>query len=184
MKPLTQISGQYSYRNFALFRLKRLLENCGWHVPHPASYRLRLLDGRHVAFGDSNKFSDVEIDYYNCIRMSRIHFCANSAVNRPGRLGQSASLELCFAICFKKPVCLTRHVKTIDSPDAVVKRILRRNMRFFYRVEPTRAAARKALRNSAKVVRYLINTVERYAILEGVKAEITRIRHGEMPGCR
>ena len=102
----TQIGGKYTPANTLIFPIKKNLQEAGVHVSHPLEDRFVYADD-HVtlAFNPAKRsFADVERDYYNSIAVSDFHTVCNSLNGNLGYVGDSAALEVAYAIRHSRPV--------------------------------------------------------------------------------
>jgi hypothetical protein len=125
----TQIGGKYSVKNAILFSLKRALEQGGIAVSYPILDSLQLTpEGQYVAYDPSLKFSQIELGYYRSIRGCSFHCVANSEVGNEGLIGQSASLEVAFAMAQGKPIFFTNGVRIAPHVSDAIRAIVTRNL--------------------------------------------------------
>jgi hypothetical protein len=105
---MTQIGGKYSPIDDSIFKLKRKLTAMQLTVRHPiADSIMSTSDGRALAFDASTvSFLAVERDYYDSISSSSFHVVCNQFMDIKGYIGESALLEIAFAMSHGRPVVL------------------------------------------------------------------------------
>src|SRR5437867_4456689 len=104
----TQIGGKYDVGDSTIFQLKKRLQSLGLEVRHPVSNKIiKTIDNRGFAFDPTQiSFFEVEVDYYKSISNCDFHTVNNRFQDDKGYLGESASLEIGYAILKGKQVLL------------------------------------------------------------------------------
>jgi hypothetical protein len=95
-----QIGGKYHSEDGSVFELKRVLTQLGMSVSHPLADKIKATSqGAAFAFDPRGQsFRDVELHYYESIRLSDLHTVCNRFKADLGYLGASASLEMAYAM--------------------------------------------------------------------------------------
>jgi hypothetical protein len=106
----TQIGGKYSTLNPLLFSLKRHLIDAGYLVSHPIGDCI-LKQENDVALSFDpvelgKTFYEVELDYYHAIKTNPFHVVCNAFNGVNGYLGESAAIEICYAMQHDKHVIM------------------------------------------------------------------------------
>jgi hypothetical protein len=122
----TQVGGKYHPADSSVFRVKRELTGLGVHVSHPIADEIRVSSSeRSLAFDPTaQSFHDVETHYYDCIRRCDFHTVCNRFQTNLGYLGESASLEMAYAMCHRRPILLLHPAVMTDSVDDFVRQFL------------------------------------------------------------
>lgn len=122
----TQIGGKYHPDDDTIFRLKWLLSRLGVSVSHPIADEIKMSAGdQGFAFDPTvMTFSEVERDYYASIKESEFHVVANQFRTHLGYLGNSASLEMAYAMCQRRPIVLLHPASISTSVDDAVRAFL------------------------------------------------------------
>lgn len=122
----TQIGGKYHSDDDTIFRLKWLLSRLGVSVSHPIADEIKASVGDHGFAFDPTvlTFSVVERDYYASIKESEFHVVANRFRTDLGYLGGSASLEIAYAMCQRRPIVLLHPASINTNVDDAVRAFL------------------------------------------------------------
>lgn len=121
----TQVGGKYSNDDSTVFQVKRRLQECGFTVTHPLADSI-IADGDGTAFAFDpliHSFKDVETDYYASIRSCAFHTVANLYHGAP-YTGWSASLEVAYAMCFKRPLLVMAPLCPNDNVDDTIRKVV------------------------------------------------------------
>jgi hypothetical protein len=126
----TQVGGKYHPSDSSVFRVKRVLTGLGVQVSHPIADELQVVGNeRSLAFDPAEQsFLDVETHYYDCIRTCDFHTVCNRFQTDLGYLGGSASLEMAYAMCHRRPILLLHPVLIADSVDNFVRGFLKERL--------------------------------------------------------
>lgn len=127
----TQIGGKYHPADDSVFRVKKVITQLGLKVTHPIADEIKANTEHHALAFDPNEhvFSEVERHYYESIRICDFHTVCNRFKDDIGYLGVSASLELAFAICHRRPIVLLHPANITKAVDPFIHDFLRRNLR-------------------------------------------------------
>src|SRR5215475_3532271 len=122
----TQVGGKYHPDDDSVFRLKRRLLGLGVSVAHPIADGVSMFDGSSgFAFDLARQsFHEVEVHYYECIRTCDFHTVCNQFRDNIGYLGGSASLEMAYAMCHRRPIVALHPVTINDTVDERVRAFL------------------------------------------------------------
>lgn len=122
----TQIGGKYHKDDDSLFHLKEILRSAGIAVSHPIADRIMYSNnGQGFAFDPAQmSFYEVEKDYYDSIASSDFHTVNNVFLEDKGYVGESAALEMAYAMTHHKPVVIMYPIHLKDSLDGGLKKIL------------------------------------------------------------
>jgi hypothetical protein len=126
----TQLGGKYSKEEQGLFTLKTHLVDAGVDIVHPigngivSGYKGMSLCFDPVKEGKS--FYEIELDYYNGIRTNPIHLVYNKFKEIRGYLGESASIELAYAMAHDIPAVLLYRPAFADSVPEAIRTIIDR----------------------------------------------------------
>ena len=166
----TQVGGKYHPDDDGVFLVKRALLRLGVSVSHPLADEIKVVNGYHgFAFDPARQsFREVERDYYESIRTCDFHTVCNQFKANFGYLGNSASLEVAYAMCHGRPIVamhpLTVNIDVYSQVRAFLTGRLHRVMTHnFLRATP--AHNRRFLYGlHAKQVDYGVSDVDRYLI--------------------
>ncbi|MGH3938418.1 MAG: hypothetical protein ACRDTG_07240 [Pseudonocardiaceae bacterium] len=122
----TQIGGKYHPDDDTIFRLKQSLSRLGVSVSHPIADEIKtFVDGQGFAFDPTVlTFTQVEHDYYDSIKESEFHVVANQFETHLGYLGGSASLEMAYAMCQRRPIVLLHQASFSTRVEDTVREFL------------------------------------------------------------
>lgn len=172
MQLKTQIGGKYDPSNTTLFDLKKHLQRMGISVTHPlADQMVSSVNGQGYAFDITKvSFYDVEKDYYNSIRTCTFHIVNNQFMENKGYLGQSASLEIAYAIVYERPIILLFPMCFAPSANTFIIGVLKQNKHLF---EVNNLLECK-LEDNLNFFHNLKNKKIKYCVTEREKKEILR----------
>lgn len=107
MQLVTQISGKYSNDDTGLFDLKIHLEKIGIKVNFPENSKIVAYRGgiplTFIPTPERN-FYDIEIEFFESIRVCEFHIVHNNYKDLLGYIGYSTSHEICFAMKENKKI--------------------------------------------------------------------------------
>ena len=108
--PSVQIGGKFSAADQGIFVLKQKLLAAGVHVSHPIGNRIHATIGGVSLSVDLKTLDislfDLELDYLRKIGSSSLHIVHNTFGEHLGYVGESASIEIGYAMLKRKNVCL------------------------------------------------------------------------------
>lgn len=104
----TQVGGKYSPDDDSVFRVKRILQAAGVLVRHPMADRVVGQIGEVYCAYDTRRFTflEIEADYYTCLADCHFHVVSNLASNVKGYVGESAAIEIGYALLQQRPIWL------------------------------------------------------------------------------
>ncbi|MEX0896060.1 MAG: hypothetical protein WDZ94_03915 [Patescibacteria group bacterium] len=104
----TQLGGKFSREDDGIFVLKKQLKSLGVAVTFPEGDNIiGDHNGIPVTFNPNEKdFYQVELEYLASIRDSSLHIVYNNKPDVSGYIGESASLEMLYAIAHNKPIII------------------------------------------------------------------------------
>lgn len=119
----TQVGGKYHPDDNSVFRVKQTLIRLGVSVSHPLADEIKVANESHgFAFDPAmQSFSEVERHYYESIRTSDFHTVCNQFKANLGYLGNSASLEVAYAMCHERPIVVLHPLTVNDDVDSQVR---------------------------------------------------------------
>jgi hypothetical protein len=110
VRPSVQIGGKFTVLDNGIFVLKRALLAAGVDVSHPLGDSIKTnVSGMSLSIDlDTVGFSlfDLEIDYLRHIAQSSLHIVHNKVGTDIGYVGESAAVEICYAILKNRNICL------------------------------------------------------------------------------
>ncbi|MGH3794248.1 MAG: hypothetical protein ACRDSP_05110 [Pseudonocardiaceae bacterium] len=120
------MGGKYHADDNSVFRVKQVLTQLGVSVSHPLAGEIKASNVNHAFAFDpaTQSFSDVERHYYECIRMCDFHIVCNQFKENIGYLGDSASLEVAYAMCYGRPIVVLHPVPITATVDSRVRSFL------------------------------------------------------------
>lgn len=128
----TQLGGKFSRSEPGLFVLKRKLERAGIGVEYPKSNKIVTnISGIDLTFDpkkEGTSFFEVEIDFFRAIKENNIHIVHNKFIEKIGYIGESASIELAYALSHNKPVILLYKPVFSNSVPQKLIRIINSNL--------------------------------------------------------
>jgi len=108
----TQISGKYSKEEPRLFDFKKSMEEANIKVNYPAGDGV-IEDKQDFAITHDSElnrpFHETEIDFLKSIKDTPIHVVFNLFKDKEGYIGESASIEIAYALAHNKPMVLLRN---------------------------------------------------------------------------
>ncbi len=107
----TQIGGKFSSEDLRLFNFKQALESAGIHVNYPAGEGI--IDAPEgFALTDETEravpFHKIELEFLRSIKETPVHIVFNIFKDKVGYIGESASIEIAYALAHNKPLVLLR----------------------------------------------------------------------------
>src|SRR3990167_3167626 len=105
----TQISGKLSKDDDGVFQLKKKLEGASITVEFPFGDRIVTTHkGIPVTFKPTTEhsFYDVELAFFSAIKTNPIHVVHDKYGRQLGYIGESASIEISYALLRKKPIVM------------------------------------------------------------------------------
>lgn len=175
MTASTQIGGKYHKDDDRLFRLKKILQAADVSVSHPIADRIVYSqDGQGYAFDPSKtSFHDVETDYYNSIATSDFHTVNNVFLSNEGYIGESAALEMAYAMLYRRPIVIMHPPRFKQGLDTVLEDILK-NRQSKFEVRNMHSLEPEAVRALCSDLRgrsidYVISPNETELVLDKVK---------------
>jgi len=121
----TQIGGKYRPDDDTLFDIKRRLVDAGVIVTHPIADNMIFVKGGTGFAFDPTVYSFIEIEraYYLSIARSTFHTVANGN-DLEGYIGESACIELSFAMLLSRPILLTQPPTYKEAVDPALRELL------------------------------------------------------------
>lgn len=176
----TQIGGKYHRDDNSVFRVKAKLTALGISVSHPMADEIKATTADHgLAFDPTVlSFSEVERDYYNSIRRSDFHTVCNQFGGQLGYIGESASLEMAYAMCHSRPIVLLHRAQIKPAVDKYIRSILLKRLDRVTIFDLLTTSDYKTMERLALLVRnpvdYDVSNTER----RRVEASVTRLLSG------
>lgn len=127
----TQLGGKFSKQEQGLFELRTKLIDAGIEVEFPFNDGIvGVHNGIEVTFipTESRSFYDVEIEFFSAIKNNSIHIVHNKFVEKVGYIGESASIELAYALLHNKPVVLLYEPVFSDKVPEILQNTIRKNL--------------------------------------------------------
>jgi len=134
---LTQLGGKFSREDDGIFVLKKKLTDSGAIVRFPEGDSIiGDHNGIPITFNSDEKdFYQVELEYLAAIKNCSCHIIYNHKPNIPGYIGESASVEILYAIAHNKPIVVIHKPIVISSTVwEKVSRILEKNTPTFTQI--------------------------------------------------
>jgi len=107
----SQISGKYSKEESRLFEFRGLLVQSGVSVLFPAGGAV-IEDDQEFAITHESEldqsFHKTELDFLHTVRNSPFHIVYNVFKENEGYVGESASIEIAYALTHNKPIVFVR----------------------------------------------------------------------------
>lgn len=132
---ITQLSGKFSNNDNGIFRLKNKLSQIGIEVRYPRGQSIVAVKNEiALSFIPTNDHSlfDEEVMFIQSIKSSDFHLVHNVFGEIQGYIGQSTSLEVCFAMLIHKPVLFLHSFVFGHKINHDVMQILKKNSPQFY----------------------------------------------------
>lgn len=166
----TQVGGKYHPDDNSVFLVKQALLRLGVSVSHPLADEIKVVNGdQGFAFDPARQsFCEVERHYYESIRTCDFHTVCNQFKTNFGYLGNSASLEVAYAMCHGRLIVVMHPLTVNVDVDSQVRAFLTGRLhcvitRNFLRA--TSARNRRFLCGlHAKQVDYGVSDVDRHLI--------------------
>lgn len=128
----TQLGGKFSVEDNGLFNLKKKLINSNIKVNYPKGESIvTVQNGVPLTFDpqkEKKSFYEIEIQYLKSIRDTDIHIVYNRHINDIGYIGESASMEIAYAILHNKHICLSYLPLYSNKVDPTVKLLIDKNI--------------------------------------------------------
>lgn len=125
----TQIGGKYNRKDSGVFELKNVLERLGIRINYPAGDGI-ISDQKDFAVTSAEEqgqsFNEVEMGFLRSIKETPIHIIYNKFGDNEGYIGESASIELLYAVAHNKPVILIRKPVYAESVPSQIQEILKK----------------------------------------------------------
>ncbi len=173
----TQLGGKFSTEDSGLFTLKKVLLNAGINVAYPTGNSIvTVQNGVPLTFDpktEHRSFYEIEIDYLKSIKDSDIHIIHNKHIDNLGYIGESASVELAYALVHNKPVCLMYPPTFSDKVRDSIKQIINKNADLFLTTNLI-VINNDELHNTlsdyaSKAIKYRLNVLEEIEIYNIIK---------------
>ena len=172
----TQLGGKFSIEDSGLFILKKVLVDAGINVSYPTGDSIvTVQNGIPLTFNpktEHRSFYEIEIAYLKSIKDSDIHIIHNKHLDNFGYIGESASVELAYALVHNKPVCLMYPPTFSDKVHNSIKQVINKNVDLFLTINllSTSNDVHNTLSNYAsKIVKYRLNILEEIEIYNIIK---------------
>lgn len=186
MNLTTQIGGKYQADNTSLFVLKHKLEDAGIKVTHPLNDEFTYNEvGESLTF-DPHVWTmyDVVLSYFESISTSDFHIISNEANGIKGYIGETAALEIMYAMLKRKPIILLHAPKFKDSLDTFTKQIIStrlNKMMISNLIELDETDLTEFLNNLREPVNYVISQREETLIRSQLRAQFRRLLQQQRP---
>ena len=131
----TQISGKLSKDDDGVFQLKKKLEGAGITVEFPFGNRIATIHkGIPVTFKPTKErsFYDVELAFFSAIRTNPVHVVHNKYGKQRGYIGESASIEISYALLHERPVVMLYSPVFSDKVPECVQELMSQNEEKFF----------------------------------------------------
>lgn len=130
----TQLSGKLSKRDKGIFALRKKLIKAGIEVEFPFSGIVGEWKGIPVTFASTaeRSFYDVELAFFYAIRTNPVHVVHNKYGKRLGYIGESASMEIAYAILRNKPIVFLYKPRCSKNVPSSVKKLIKSNISRFF----------------------------------------------------
>lgn len=152
----SQLSGKFSKQDNGIFVLREKLIKAGIEIEFPFSDKIIAeYKGVPVTFVSSSErtFYDVEIAFFEAIKRNPIHIVHNKHETDYGYIGESASIEIAYAILQNKPIVLLYNPTFSNKVPPAVKKLIEANARNFF-------VKRLDLLSRSKLFGYLSDTIK------------------------
>lgn len=161
----TQLGGKFSSKDMGLFHLKSHLRESGITVQYPEGDGIvAVRNGIELTFDPdkvSKSFYEVELIYLDRVRQNPVHIVHNKFIDHIGYVGESASVEVAFAMTHSKPIVLLYPSQLGESVPPSIKDILIKRSDQFH-------VARLDQLPQQDVVGYLQNVIDQGIINYGL----------------
>ena len=125
-----QIGGKFSITDVGIFTLKQALVEAGVTVAHPRGDAVIASAGGMALSIDLNKHKmtlfELEIDYFRSIGCCAVHIVHNKVNEQIGYIGESAAVEIGYAVLAGRPVCVLYPPVYAPSVPIDIAELLRR----------------------------------------------------------
>jgi len=121
----TQISGKYSQEESRLFDFKKLMENAKVHVNYPAGEEI--IEGNFAITSENERgqsYDKTELSFLRSVKDTPVHIVYNLFKENEGYIGESASIEVAYALAHNKPLVLLRDPVFAESVPDEIKEII------------------------------------------------------------
>ena len=152
----TQISGKFSKKDRGIFNLKRKLIEAGIMVQFPFGDKIvGEYKGIPITFSPTadESFYDVELAFFAAIRTNSVHIVHNKHERHRGYVGESASIEMAYAILHAKPIILLHQLMLSDNVPRSVWKLIEENRKNLF-------VARIDLFSPDKLIAYISKVVD------------------------
>ena len=127
----TQISGKYSKEESRLFDFKKLMEQANIKVNYPAGDEIIEDEQGFAITRDDERnqpFDKTEVSFLRSIKETPVHVVFNLFKENEGYIGESASIEIAWALAHNKPLVLLREPVWTESVPDEIKDIITEKM--------------------------------------------------------
>ncbi len=111
------------------------MQALGYNVRHPIGTEVVLTPEGHRAHEPGvavEPLHGVEVHYYGCIRDCDFHCVANTTPEQPGYTGDSAAIEIGYAMMHGKPIVLTDPLYIAPHVNPPLRRMIEANADQFH----------------------------------------------------
>lgn len=181
---ITQLGGKYSTEDDGLFKLKKTLQAAGVLVSYPEGESIVVIkNGIPLTFDPYKSklnFYQVEINYLKSIKDTDFHIVYNKFKDHLGYIGESASIEMAYALIFNKPIVLLYLPFFSDKVPNDIKVFLKNNLIQIF-IERLDMLDKKSLRKYLKKISrskidYNIIVTDQIKILERIKKLLNKYK--------
>ncbi|OGZ58911.1 MAG: hypothetical protein A3B96_02175 [Candidatus Spechtbacteria bacterium RIFCSPHIGHO2_02_FULL_43_15b] len=155
----SQLSGKFSKKDSGIFTLRKKLMKAGIEIEFPFSDGIvGEYKGIAMTFVPTPErtFYDVELAFFEAIRRNPVHIVHNKYDKDCGYIGESASVEIAYAILHSKPVVLLYKPTFSDKVQSAVKRLIETNISNLF-------IKRLDLLSKQKIATYLWEAIENFS---------------------
>jgi len=127
----TQLGGKFSREENGLFDLRKHLISSGINIEFPFSDGIV---GEYKGIGvtfiptPERTFYDIEIEFFNAIRINPVHIVHNKFKDQIGYIGESASIELGYAIMHNRPIIFLYEPTFSEKVSPIIKELINANV--------------------------------------------------------
>lgn len=154
----SQLSGKFSKKDSGIFALRKKLIKAGIEIQFPFSDGIvGEYKGISMTFVPTPErtFYDVELAFFGAIKRNPIHIVHNKHDKDYGYIGESASVEIAYAILHSKPVILLYQPTFSEKVPSAVKRLIETNTGNLF-------IKRLDLLSKQKMATYLLEAIEKF----------------------
>ena len=155
----SQLSGKFSKEDSGIFALRKKLIKAGIEIEFPFNDKI-VGEYKGVAMTfvptPERTFYDVEFAFFEAIRRNPIHIVHNKDEKDCGYVGESASVEIAYAILHSKPVVFLYKPTFSSKVPLMVKKLIENNTDNLF-------IKRLDLLSKSKVVAYLSEAIEDFS---------------------